>query len=204
MNCPCCKKIANKCFKKHNYQYYECTSCKTIFVPEGINQEGLVGGKFEIERNEKENDERIGRGCFFGGAAGRYLDFGCGHGLLVNDLISKGIRADGYDKYNPEYSIMPFGKKYNLIYMIETIEHLYSPYSELDMIFYLLADNGCVYIESSYIDTLEQPFDDNFYINPEVGHSSIFSHKGLDNLMISKGFMVILPVNGNVRMYQKP
>ena len=203
MICPCCKEIANECFKKGDYQYYQCTSCKTIYVPEGINQEGLVGGKFEEERNAKENDERIGRAALLVGCASRYLDIGCGHGLLVNALNLKGLRADGYDKFNPDFAQLPYGKKYNLVFLIETIEHFSQPYSELDMIHYQLADNGIVYIESSFINTLEEPFDNNFYISPEVGHSSIFSHDGLDALMISKKFEVVTPINGNVRLYQK-
>ena len=204
MVCPCCQNISIAIFIKSEYKYYQCSDCKTIFTPNGINQEGLVGGKFEEERNEKENEDRIGRGALLVGCAGRYLDFGCGHGLLVRDLLVKGLRSDGYDMYNPDFNVIPPGKKYNLIYLIETIEHFSQPYSELDMILYLLAENGVVYIETSFIDTLEEPFDNNFYIAPEVGHSTVFSHKGLDALMTRKGFQTVTPINGNVRLYQKP
>lgn len=203
MICPCCKSDTKFAFYKEPYEYYQCTECKTIFTTKPISQEGLVGGKFEEERNS-QNQERIARAALLVGCSARYLDFGCGNGILVQNLLENGLRADGYDAYNKPFNEIPFGKKYNLIFLIETIEHFSHPYSELDMIMYLLAENGIVFIETSFVDTLEEPFDNNFYITPEVGHSTIFSHKGLDTLMTSKGFNIVNPINGNVRLYQNP
>jgi len=203
--CPCCKSGAAFIFNKNNCIYYECTNCKTIFVPKGIDQRDMVGGGFELERNTTQNKERINRIVWLIGVEGKILDFGCGHGLLVKDCIDMGLNCDGYDKFNPDFNTIK-EKKYDLISMVEVIEHTYSPFEELDIIREKLTDNGILYIETSFTDVaLEEGIvlEDFFYINPDVGHCTIFSHIGLDLLMKSKEFIPLVPINRNVRLYQK-
>lgn len=202
MNCPCCNGLSTPVFIKGNYEYYQCKTCQTLYVPGGIDQSNMVGGGFEAERNTSQNSERIRRFSWLSGIYGSILDYGCGHGMLVNDVKLAGMDCDGYDKFNPDMPKVP-NKKYNLVSMIEVIEHLYSPYSELNEIREVLADNGIVYIETSFTDIIPKPFDEAYYVEPSVGHCTIFSHMGLDILMTSKGFTPLEHLNGNVRLYQK-
>ena len=202
--CPVCTSDASVFINKKGYDYYQCQSCKTVFVPGGIEQGNMVGGGYEFERNTTQNDERIRR--FFGLVGSiNMLDFGCGHGMLVAHCNSKDILCDGYDKWNPDFNKLQ-DKKYNLISMVEVIEHTSAPFSELDDINDMLSDNGILYIETSFVDIAEEeviPLSEFFYIEPSVGHCTLFSHASLDILMRSKGFTPLVPIDRNTRIYQK-
>jgi 2-polyprenyl-3-methyl-5-hydroxy-6-metoxy-1,4-benzoquinol methylase len=205
MNCTICGHQSKIIFNKKGYDYYECSHCKSIFVPDGIDQSGKVGGEHEVGRNEKENSVRIERFKELVGKYGKILDWGCGHGYLVRDCLDDGIDAVGYDKFNPEFEKLPNGK-FNLVSMVEVIEHTFSPFGELDMIYESLLPNGVFMAETSFIDVAVEehiPIEEFFYISPEHGHCTIFSHYGLDVLMIKKGFKVLPAINRNVRIYQK-
>lgn len=202
MKCRCCQSDSSLSFSKKGYDYWECSNCKTLFVPNGINQSDMVGGGFEEERNITQNKGRIERFKWMIGVYGNILDYGCGHGLLVQDCKDYALDCDGYDKFNNNFPLKD-GKKYNLISMVEVIEHLYYPYFELNEIHSLLKDDGLVYIETSFTDIIPKPYEEAYYVEPSVGHCTIFSHKGLDLLMESKGFKALDHINDNVRLYKK-
>jgi hypothetical protein len=162
----------------------------------------MVGGGMEVERNTTQNYGRIERFLSLVGIAGRMLDFGCGHGMLVNDLGKAGLNSVGYDRYNHLYDRYPQGR-FNLVSMVEVIEHLTYPFSELDVIYGLMTDNAILYVETSFVDLWDGPLKEVGYIEPSVGHCTIFSHQGLDLLMIRKGFKLSTHINQNVRLFQK-
>lgn len=203
--CFCCNSEATVRLTKKGYDYYECGNCKTLFVPDGINQADMVGGGYEVERNVEQNQTRIDRFAALTGIYGRILDFGCGHGMLVDDCQKLGLKCDGYDKFNPELDTFK-QYKYNLVTLIEVIEHTFQPFVELDVIREKLTDNGVVYIETSFVDVAQEetiPLEEFFYISTDVGHCTIFSHYGLDLLMTAKGFSPLKHINRNARIYQK-
>ncbi len=205
MNCTICNSPSKIIFNKKGYDYYQCSSCQSVFVPDGINQADMVGGEHEVGRNENENATRIERIKELVGKYGRVLDFGCGHGLLIKDLKDAEMDAEGYDKFNPEFEKMPDGK-FNIVTIIECIEHMFKPFQELDIIYDKLLSNGAIMIESSFTDVAVQesiPLSEFYYLSPQHGHCTIFSHYGLDVLMQRKGFSVGIPVNRNVRIYVK-
>lgn len=205
MNCYICNTPLSFLFTKNGYDYHQCGYCKSIFIPEGIDQTGMVGGEHEVGRNGKENSIRIERIKNAVGRHGRILDFGCGHGYLVKDCKDAGLDCVGYDKFNPDFDKMPEGQ-FNFVSVVECIEHTHLPFVELDIIFDKLLPNGVVMIETSFWDvSIEEdiPIESFFYLAPENGHCTVFSHFGLDLLMKKKGFTVIPPINRNVRMYKK-
>jgi len=181
---------------KSGMTYYQDNN-GIIFCDE-IDQSNMVGGGNEEPRNLLENPVRLERFRSLMPSDGQVLDYGCGNGMLVKYLNENGIEAYGYDKFNPEYSKLNVG--YDLVTMIEVCEHLYSPFTELDEIFEALNPGGQVYIETSFSDWLTL---DDSYIEPLVGHHVIFSHIGLTELMLSKGFKEGNHINGNARIYIK-
>lgn len=209
-----CLICSNKSFpivKKGNYEYLQCNNCETVFTG-FIEQDGLVGGEFEIERNVNQNHLRIDR---VNEVVKGYkkeeisvLDFGCGHGLFIDDLKKAGYpNVDGYDPYNDHFWRLPEKDKYLVCTMTECVEHLSPPFQELDLIFKSLIPGGAIIIETGFVDVAKEdnvPIVDYLYLNPDAGHSTIFSHHGLDVLMCLKGFVPRLHFDRNVRMYQKP
>ena len=130
---------------------------------------------------------------------GRILDYGCGRGDFVEFLISQGKTAEGYDPYNLQFAKLPEGN-FDAVTMIEVIEHTCDPYQEIDEISLLLKRGGLLFVETSFSNwvTIDHP-----YLNPKIGHSTIFSHAGLDLLMKRKGFRAGKHPNANIRFFFK-
>jgi len=194
-----------------------------------LDQSGKIGGEAEEERNQVHNPQRLQRILQFHPRP-HVLDYGCGSGMLVHYLRSNGVEAWGYDKYAKDIHKEPPGlqamarvplseyvryntdivfdaigfpeNRFDVITMIEVIEHTSEPFNELDLIFRMLKPGGVVMIETSFTDWMDIETDP--YINPSLGHSTIFSHKGLDMVMAAKGFEAYGHINRNVRVYQKP
>lgn len=210
MICAICNNVAIERLKKGATTYFQCTNCRTLFSGP-LDNDNMVGGGNEEQRNIQQNHERIARiGDLCRGMKKEevfILDFGCGHGMLVNDLKNAGyINTYGYDCYNSEFSTLPQKGQFHIVTGIEVIEHTSKPYVELDVIYRSLRPNGCVILETSFVDIAAEDgiaLEDFFYIEPKVGHSTIFSYHGLDLLMQQKGFLVQQVFNRNVHLYQK-
>jgi cyclopropane fatty-acyl-phospholipid synthase-like methyltransferase len=170
-----------------------------IIFCEPLKQDQMVGGKCEQVRNEMQNYLRLDR-VFRLKDNANVLDFGCGNGLLIKDLKDAGIKCTGYDKFNPKFKKLPKKETFDIVIMVEVIEHLNEPFKELDMIYQSLVKGGVVMIETSFSDWLTL---EDSYIEPSVGHSTIFSHRGLTELMASKGFTEGGHFDRNVRIYKK-
>jgi SAM-dependent methyltransferase len=174
-----------------------------------LDQSGMVGGSGEEVRNQEHNPTRLQRIKEFHPSP-MVLDFGCGSGMLVKYLRDNGIEAMGADKYAAGdkwryiYSdMLSFDDPtFDVVTMIEVIEHLSAPYDELEAILACLKPGGVLMVETSFTDWMDLANDS--YINPALGHSTIFSHQGLDDLMAEKGFEVYGHINRNVRIYKKP
>jgi len=202
--CPACNSKSYNIFEKKETQYYQCSYCKSVFS-DALPNDNMVGGGFEVERNTQQNQGRLERFVGLLGNSAKILDYGCGHGMLLDFLKQNNINAFGYDKFNPDYNFIA-EHDFDLVSMVEVIEHLSHPFSELDQINLLLKEGGILYIETSFTDIAEHrkiPLDEFFYIEPSVGHSTIFSHFGLDILMVKKGFLPLTHINENVRLYKK-
>lgn len=208
--CPICNNLATSRLYKLEVEYFLCSSCNTLFSAP-LENDNMVGGGNEEQRNIQQNAERITRfEAILGGykKEARVLDFGCGHGMLVADLNKAGFVADGFDIFNPEFNKqMPKPDTYHLVTMVEVIEHTSYPYVELDAIFRCMKKGAAVYIETSFTDVATEekiPLEEFFYVDPAVGHATIFSHHGLDVLMLTKGFVPMQHANRHSRVYKKP
>lgn len=202
--CPICKYEYQALLNIGNTEYFECLNCESVYIPNGINQSGMVGGTAEIDRNKTQNLERIKRFNELVSLT-KMLDYGCGNGYLVSDCIANGINCVGYDKFNPLFNTIK-SNEFDLVSMIEVIEHTFYPFDEINEIYGLLKVGGVLYIETSFTDIASQesiPIEEFNYVNPSIGHCTIFSFKGLDILMESKGFKLNKRINRNVVTYIK-
>lgn len=205
IKCHACSSTSKERLIKKEVKYYQCDYCGTLFSG-ALPNEDMVGGGFEEERNTQQNKDRLERFLNLVCRTSKFLDYGCGHGMLVDYLKSKKINVFGYDRYNPEYNVI-LEDNFDFVSMVEVIEHLSFPFPELDQINLLMKSGGILYIETSFVDVAKEekiPLEEFFYIEPSVGHSTIFSHYGLDILMVKKGFLPLPHINRNVRLYTKP
>jgi hypothetical protein len=196
---PITGKVAKKAFAKGGVQYYT-DELGNIFCKK-LDQSGMVGGGKEDERNADElNLVRMYRiQKLSGKQQPTILDYGCGTGLMVTFMQDAGIDCDGYDPYNGYYAdVLSLKKDYDVIVLTEVIEHLTAPFAELAEIKEMCHPGSKVMIETSFADWLTE---NDEYIEPKVGHCTIFSHAGLDHLMAQFGFKPDNHINQNVRIY---
>jgi len=185
-------------FTKWGVRYYRDELGNLFCKP--LNQADKVGGETHEERNSEElNATRLERIKAITPSNRYVLDYGCGRGQFLSYLRQKGVKSNGYDPYNPEFDFL-YNVKYDCVTMIEVVEHLSYPYPELSGVHLLLKPAGKVMIETSFSDWLTEA---DSYIDPQIGHSTIFSHAGLDFLMKKHGFKVGKHINQNVRIYEK-
>lgn len=206
--CPICNNEAPLRLKKQSTEYFQCESCRTLFS-DPLNQEGLVGGQHE-EGRALQNDIRLGRiETMLQGTKKediQILDFGCGHGYLVNYLKENGYNVTGYDAYNEEFIRLPEKGKYHLCLCVEVIEHTSQPFIELDVMHRSLINGGLLYIETGFVNIAIEDniaLDDYVYVSPAAGHATIFSHHSMDYLLLRKGFLSKRHFDRNCRLYTK-
>lgn len=187
-----------KAFIKGGVQYYRDGLGNIFSKP--LDQSEMVGGNNEMLRNnEADNITRLQRAKDITGKPNpTILDFGCGNGMLVCFGKARGYNVLGYDLYRPE-THDALNKKYDCLLLIEVIEHLSEPFDELKLIKNLLNPGGKVMIETSFSDWLTEH---DAYIEPKVGHCTIFSHSGLDFLFEKFGFKIGKHINDNVRVFE--
>lgn len=207
--CTICRNPAPFLLKKGYTDYHQCESCKTIFS-EMLDQEGLVGGQHEEGRNITQNHIRLDRVATMMEGMKKedfwILDFGCGHGMLVNDLKNDGYNVVGFDPYNPEFSRLPEKNKFHLVICVECIEHLSSPFLEIDVINRSMVNGGLLYLETGFYNIMIEDGlkpEEYIYISPEAGHSTIFSHHSLDLLLAYRGFGTRRHFDRNCRLFEK-
>lgn len=208
--CPLCYNGSSLRLTKGTTEYYECSNCHSLYCGP-LDQEGLVGGQFEVERNQNQNDLRIERINKMAGNIPKeeihILDFGCGSGLLIEDLKKAGYpNVDGFDAYSEKFCRFPQKNKYHIVTAIEVFEHLSDLYLELDLIYKSMVDGGRIMVETGIIDAAKEDghtLDDWFYINEKAGHSTIFSSHGLDILLSTHGFAPRQAFCNYVKHYQK-
>jgi hypothetical protein len=69
-----------------------------------------------------------------------------------------------------------------------------------------LVEGGLCYFESGFIDIAIRDniqLEDYLYVNPDAGHATVFSHHGLDMLLMAKKFASKRHFDENTRLYRK-
>lgn len=113
----------------------------------------------------------------------RLLDYGGGNGLTGKLLREAGFKhVEVYDPFTPEYSTKPTGK-FDVITMIEVLEHSPTPKRTMEDLNSMLADVGVI-----TLSTLMQPQNMDaigvgwWYLAPRNGHVSMYTQRSLGEL----------------------
>lgn len=197
----------------------ECSKCKLIsrlLIPEdtkNLYSEGYYTGTSKYsyidEREDKflrdiENDRRINNlmSFFNDGERLSLLDVGCSFGALVDSALTNGVEAEGIDiseylKYQSNKKRLRQGDvcegisgKYDIITMVEVIEHLIDPSKAMNNCYNALNSGGIILIQTTNMDSLVRRFEGSKsrYFLP--GHLFYFSLKTLTLLLEKHNFKI--------------
>jgi 2-polyprenyl-3-methyl-5-hydroxy-6-metoxy-1,4-benzoquinol methylase len=186
MNCKICSSETVRIENCNNRTiYYNCINCDLIFIDENFikipEKEKL---RYLKHNNTLDNNNYV---KIFNTLIEEYiipnqnkieqiLDFGCGPIPIFADLLkAKGFNVDIYDKYF--FPLKDYQKKeYDLITLIEVIEHLKDPFTELIGLKNKLNKNGFIIIK-----TLFHPMNNDVFLKwwykEDFTHISFFSKK---------------------------
>jgi SAM-dependent methyltransferase len=129
------------------------------------------------------NLERIRRAkMVLGGAIERAFDFGCGTGFLVSLLESHEIKAEGINYETRALIDYLPNDFYDVIFMIEVIEHLTNPREIFEKLADSLKPGGVLMIETTFADQIYDP-NSSSYVDPKIGHVNVISRAGLPRIL---------------------
>ncbi|MCS7204628.1 MAG: class I SAM-dependent methyltransferase [Leptospiraceae bacterium] len=144
----------------------------------------------------------------------RFLDVGCGFGGFVLTALRMGYDAEGIDVseyaveeakknqdlknriYHTDLLSFEPKKKYDVITLIEVIEHLTNPKSVFEKLSDLLNPKGLLVIQTANMDGLQAKLLKERYHYYLPGHLYYYSKKNLINFLKLYGFEDFIPFHG--------
>jgi 2-polyprenyl-6-hydroxyphenyl methylase/3-demethylubiquinone-9 3-methyltransferase len=136
----------------------------------------------------------------------RILDFGAGGnpGLTGQALIDRGFRVDSYEPNFVEGCPEPTGA-YDVIVMIEVIEHCHDLEDVMGKISRYLAEDGLMYVATALHPARHDAgVLSSWYIAPRNGHISIFTLPAIAILFRRYGINLVQTLFGLVAFRRKP
>jgi 2-polyprenyl-6-hydroxyphenyl methylase/3-demethylubiquinone-9 3-methyltransferase len=207
--------------------YYSCPNCGFIFTDfmDNWSREDFVAKVYNDDYHLADPEQLVPGGtsppkdtiAYHNGlalaqrlrgseGAIRILDFGAGGdpGLTGRALIDKGFHVDSYEPNFVEGSPEPVGP-YDLIIMIEVIEHCHDLDRVMRQLSSCLAERGMVFVTTGlHPQKHDATVLSSWYIAPRNGHISIFSFAALAVLFRRYGLNMVQTLNGMVAFREKP
>lgn len=123
----------------------------------------------------------------------RVLDYGCGAGLLVDDLRRAGIDAAGYDAYAPRFADRaPLGRSHDVVLAQDVLEHVDDPRALLATFDRLCAPGGLIAIGTPDADALDLRAPERFVHSlHQPYHRHILSRAALDAAATALGWQPV-------------
>lgn len=133
---------------------------------------------------------------------GRALDFGCGHGPVLAELLrEKGIRTDIYDKYFADDGSFR-NNQYDLITATEVVEHLNDPIDTLKLLVGCLSTKGILAIMTRFHPENDDIFKDWWYRRDDT-HISFYSPRTFHHIAKTFNMKLLLVDDKNIVVMQK-
>ncbi len=160
MECPLCLNRQTDFFHKdRKRQYYCCSVCKLVFVPDKYHLSPDMEKSRYLEHRNSVKDKSYVRFLeeFISPLVSRLkpgqtgLDFGSGPNPVLAELLEKrGYAVEIYDPYFHPQEIEP-KHQFEFITCVETVEHFYNPLKSWDKMLNLLKPRGWLGIKTSIL-----------------------------------------------------
>ncbi|MSU54258.1 MAG: class I SAM-dependent methyltransferase [Candidatus Staskawiczbacteria bacterium] len=213
INCPICKSPTSFLTQKKDrfgqeYDYFACENCRFLFEKGVVENRGLLIEKvskvYGKDYFEKIDTGWQGRGDsalkvinafikIYGYFKNKVtvLDYGAGNGYVTAKIKTNGtvFYYDSYEKptYLGNYTVLQEPQNADVIYAIELVEHL-TDASEWDFL-QTLSPNVFIFTTGLSDNIPETELAQWTYLDPDAGHTSLYSTKSLHILAKKYGFM---------------
>jgi cyclopropane fatty-acyl-phospholipid synthase-like methyltransferase len=184
MNCIVCNHQSTESFQTSDDKiYWNCQFCFAKFLDPSLYLESSVEKERYLAHNNSIDDETYR--AFLSrlttplkeklSAGDQGLDFGCGHGPALADMLEgDGFAVDLYDPFFfPDKKI--FLNQYNFITCTETAEHFHHPYQEFNTLDNLLKPGGWLGLMTCFL-TPDQEFE-TWYYRRDSTHVTFYAEK---------------------------
>lgn len=194
ITCRVCEGPLQTGFVRDGFPYHKCTVCECIMTDE------IPGAAMQTQNEDPEgrnaiphNLERWKRLHFYSnGNVDKVLDFGCGTGAFLKMIKPFVVEAIGIDRLTKTQLADVAAESIDAAVMVEVLEHLNEPRKIIAELCQKLKPAGILYIETGTVESMKCPETDS-YINPRIGHSTIYSLPGLIKLCeLSKCDLLII------------
>ena len=218
-SCPACDSVEKQqCFVVSGYDIKRCLECGTMYVdplptPEALAAIYTSDSYYELSsdsmrRIAEENQRRL-KLIKRAKPAGRFLDIGCAHGLLLdlakrNGYSTFGVEptsrnaevasAKGHDVFNgwlDDFVTKIGDQRFDVITCLDVIEHIDNPKLFLTSALMLLAEDGLMVVSTpNYSGVIAKILgaSDPYMTPPE--HITFFTSNGISLLATSCGLKV--------------
>jgi cyclopropane fatty-acyl-phospholipid synthase-like methyltransferase len=194
--------------------YYHCSNCDLIFLP----REEIPSRKKEKERYEEHDNNHQNDGYvkmfkdFIERAVEPYIDlepnklaleFGCGHGPVLADLLKEtGLEVDLYDPYFFPEKVYQ-SKKYDLITSTEVFEHFSDPYSEVKCLKNHLKEDGILAIMTHFHSTSPEFDFEEWWYTYDATHITFYSWKTMEWIADEFSFDIVYKGKKKLFVFKK-
>lgn len=196
MNCTICDANCDDLDVK-NIRYYVCNDCGFIFKDrDSLLSSSEEKSRYDMHHNSIENTGYVEMFMRFIKAAvnpyakdGKALDFGCGPGPVLMQLLEKlGFDVHGYDPFYSPKKVYE-GEKYKLITCTETCEHFYDPIKEFRLMAQLLEEDGVIAVQTEFKPSTQE-FRNWYYIKDDT-HVGFYDRKVFEKIAELTGLKVV-------------
>lgn len=227
--CPICNFSTNALVVKNDrfggqYQYRRCGNCRFLFDQDlaedrnalALKIKNVYGGdyfeKFDSGWKMRGDGFLVFLNRFLAFYQGLFfkknislLDYGAGNGYIASKVRS-GVKVFYYDKYEkPSYSgnydVLQEPKPADVIYAVELVEHL-TDIGEWDFLM-RLHPNFFIFTTCLSNNISDKDLASWIYLNPDAGHTALYSTKSLQLLAKKYGFVYIFFPNISCHIFWK-
>jgi hypothetical protein len=215
MKCPLCNFSARYLTAGENREYWLCSQCLAISVPNRfhIPQDEEIKRYLEHENSlESEGyvrmfQEKISILQKHFPEINSALDYGCGYEPVLKILLERlGIKTDGYDpNFFPDLSL---DKRYDLVISTETFEHFRNPAEEMLRITDRVVEGGLLAIMTRFYPRGNDGFLPdkfaNWYYKRDPTHVIFYCTKTFQWLAQSVGYKLAFNNDHDFVVLKKP
>lgn len=208
MNCIVCgSNVEIKESEKNKNTFAFCNVCKFVEKANKVD-ESLEIDEYDRHNNSMENDGYVKYLQGFLDEAvfpfiddGIHLDYGCGPGPVLHELVKRqGFISKRYDYYY-EHDSDYMDYKYDVITSTEVFEHFYNPIENIEKILKLLKKGGLLSVMTSFVKP-EPEFYDWWYIR-DITHVGFYHEKTFEYIAKKYNLEIIYTNNINIMVMKK-